>query len=289
MIQNRFQNPADEPGCWLGMRVPPSPLLPVNRAVTYRLAIVLIVASLVPGRAFAWGSKGHRIIAEIAEQYLEPETARQVHALIDIENAATLPDVANWADQIRPQHRETASWHFVDIPISASGYDATRDCAGVAAKIDQFTAELRNRTAPPRQRLEALKFVIHFVGELHRPLHGSDNDDRGGNGARRVASNFLRLAAQNIDGPRCDDSDCHQRKGAFEHHKHFSPRGQRHSVGRAKSSSGRISEKQVIDERWMPVGGHVVIGSGFLGKEPIRSRACVIQAGFGTLAVDLPI
>jgi hypothetical protein len=154
-----------------------------------RLTIALILLSLVPARAFAWGSEGHRIIAEIAEQCLEPETARHVHELLDIENATTLADVASWADQIRPQHRETAPWHFVDIPISAPGYDATRDCAGgncVVAKIDQFTAELRNGSAPPQQRLGALKLVVHFVGDLHQPLHASDNDDRGGNEVRVI-------------------------------------------------------------------------------------------------------
>jgi hypothetical protein len=152
-----------------------------------RLAIALILLSLVPARAFAWGSEGHRIIAEIAEQYLESETAQQIHALLDIENATTLAEIANWADQIRPQRRETAPWHFVNIPISAPGYDATRDCAGgncVVAKIDQFTAELRNGSAPPQQRLEALKFVVHFVGDLHQPLHASDDNDRGGNQIR---------------------------------------------------------------------------------------------------------
>jgi hypothetical protein len=147
----------------------------------------LILLSLVPARAFAWGSEGHRIIAEIAEQYLEPETVRQVRALLDIENATTPADVASWADQIRPQHRETAPWHFVDIPISAPGYDATRDCAGgncVVAKIEDFVAEFRNRSLPGPERLDALKFVVHFVGDLHQPLHASDDNDRGGNEVR---------------------------------------------------------------------------------------------------------
>jgi hypothetical protein len=143
--------------------------------------ITLLIAA--PTAALAWGSEGHRIVAEIAEQHLDPVAAKQVRDLLAIENATTLADVANWPDQIRRQRPETASWHFVDVPISAPGYDATRDCAGgncVVAKIDQFTAELRNGSAPPQQRLEALKFVVHFVGDLHQPLHASDNDDRGG-------------------------------------------------------------------------------------------------------------
>jgi len=149
-----------------------------------RLAIALFLVSIVPTQAFAWGSEGHRIVAEIAEQHLEPQTTRQIHDLLAIDNETSLADVANWADQIRRQRHSTASWHFVDIPIAAATYDPSRDCAKgncVVAKIEQFAAELHDRSLPARERLEALKFVVHFVGDLHQPLHASDNDDRGGN------------------------------------------------------------------------------------------------------------
>jgi hypothetical protein len=152
---------------------------PMLRLLLY---IALVIAA--PASALAWGSEGHRIVAEIAEQRLEPVAAKQVRDLLAIENATTLADVANWPDQIRRQRPETASWHFVDIPITAPAYDPARDCVGgncVVAKIDQFTAEVRNPTLPARQRLEALKFVVHFVGNLHQPLHASDDNDRGGN------------------------------------------------------------------------------------------------------------
>lgn len=137
--------------------------------------------------AWAWGGEGHRVIAEIAEQYLEPTAAKHVRELLALENATTLPDVSNWADQIRGQRRWTAPWHFVDIPISASTYDKARDCPHddcIIAKLDQFIVELRDRTLAPERRLEALKFVVHFVGDLHQPLHTSDNGDRGGNEIR---------------------------------------------------------------------------------------------------------
>lgn len=155
----------------------------------HRLAIVLILVSFVPTRASAWGSEGHRIVAEIAEQHLTADTARQVRDLLAIENATTLADVASWADQVRPQRPETAPWHFVDIPISASAYDPSRDCAGgncVVAKIQQFVATLRDTSRPPMERLDALKFLVHFVGDVHQPLHASDNNDRGGNEVRLV-------------------------------------------------------------------------------------------------------
>ena len=151
------------------------------------LIAAAVLAGLTANDAFAWGAEGHRIVADIAEQFLQLSTAREVRALLAVDNETTLADVSNWADQIRDQRRETATWHFVDIPITAPGYDASRDCPHddcVVAKIEEFAAELRDRTLPPRERLEALRFVVHFVGDLHQPLHASDSGDRGGNAIR---------------------------------------------------------------------------------------------------------
>jgi hypothetical protein len=152
-------------------------------------AFVVLVASNVS--ALAWGYEGHRIIAEIAEQFLEPETAHRVRDLLAIENRTTLAEVSTWADEIRPQHPETRRWHFVSIPIhpnagEPSGYDAVRDCPQqecVVAKIEEFERVLADPQASQRQRLEALKYVVHFIGDVHQPLHAANNDDRGGNDA----------------------------------------------------------------------------------------------------------
>jgi S1/P1 Nuclease len=142
-----------------------------------------------PVNASAWGYEAHRIIAEIAEQFLQPQTVRQVHKLLAIENVTTLADVSTWADEIRLQHPETGPWHYVNIPITLpSGepatYDAVRDCLNndcVVAKIERFERELEDKRLPERQRLEALKYIVHFVGDAHQPLHVSNNHDRGGN------------------------------------------------------------------------------------------------------------
>ncbi len=145
-------------------------------------ALALIAANAT--QALAWGNEGHRVVAEIAEQYLEPNTVSQVRDLLAIENTTSLASISTWADQIRPQRRATAPWHYVDIQITEPIYDAHRDCADencVIAKIDQFAKVLGDRTALPAQRLEALKFVVHFVGDLHQPFHVADNHDRGGN------------------------------------------------------------------------------------------------------------
>src|SRR5260370_21390068 len=92
------------------------------------LSLLLSTAS-----AFAWGSEGHRIVAELAEQYLEPGTARQVRELLAIENATTLAQLSTWADEIRRQRRETERCHYVNIPLhpprrAPAAYDAARDC-----------------------------------------------------------------------------------------------------------------------------------------------------------------
>jgi hypothetical protein len=144
---------------------------------------------LFPAQALAWGYTGHRVIAEIAEQLLEPETAQKIRDLLAIENITTLVEVSTWADQIRAQRPETAPWHYVNTPIHASegepnGYDAARDCpsgACVVAKIEQFERMLADQRLPERQRLEALKYIVHFIGDVHQPLHASNNHDRGGN------------------------------------------------------------------------------------------------------------
>ena len=93
-----------------------------------------------------------------------------------------LADVSIWADEIRPQRPETAPWHFGDIPIhppagTPAAYDAARDCPQgdcVVAAIERFAAVLRDNDAAPRRRLEALKWVVHLIADIHQPLHAAD-------------------------------------------------------------------------------------------------------------------
>jgi hypothetical protein len=136
------------------------------------------------GEAKAWGPEGHAIVAEIAEARLSGVANAQVAKLLSQENRQHLDGVSSWADDYREGHPETGPWHFVDIPLSASGFEAGRDCAQdncVVAQIQKFAAVLGDKNAAPADRLTALKFVVHFVGDVHQPLHCADNGDRGGN------------------------------------------------------------------------------------------------------------
>jgi len=87
-----------------------------------------------------------------------------------------------WADQVRA--KETAAWHYVNIPIDNDTYDADRHCQKeqcVIGQIERFRRVLGNKDADFSKRQKALKYLIHFVGDLHQPLHAGDNHDRGGN------------------------------------------------------------------------------------------------------------
>lgn len=144
-----------------------------------RVIGVLIVMAAAP--LFAWGPVGHRVVAAVAESQLTPNARAKARAL---NGGAPLQDLALWADDIRNSRPKTKPWHFVDIPIDEAGYDASRDCDDddcVVARIDEFAAVLADASKPKKQRREALKFLVHFIGDIHQPLHASDNDDGGGN------------------------------------------------------------------------------------------------------------
>ena len=177
------------------------------RPLRYAALLAAGAVALSPGAALAWGSEGHEIIADIARAYLTPQAKAQVDAQVDALLAAdtdtlTAPDMASratWADAYRGAgHRETASWHFVDIELdhpdlhaacfgfpSLSGpasQGPAQDC--VVDKVGEFEKELANKSTPQPERILALVYLLHFVGDLHQPLHSSDNHDRGGNCVR---------------------------------------------------------------------------------------------------------
>jgi hypothetical protein len=154
----------------------------MRRTFLYRASafLVLALASTVP--CFGWGADGHRIVAFIATARLAPQAKEDVKALL---GNATLVDVASWPDQIRQDRPETGPWHYVNIPVDATGYDAARDGKNgnnVIDAINKFEKVLGDPTAPLPERAEALKFVVHFCGDIHQPLHCADRDhDKGGN------------------------------------------------------------------------------------------------------------
>jgi hypothetical protein len=149
-----------------------------------RVALLLSLL-LAPAPAFAWGAEGHEIIAAIALRELTPTARARAASLLG--GDTMLIHDANWADEIREQRPETGRWHYVDIPLGAPGYDPSRDCRGndcVVAQIENDRRVLGDARASRQMRAEALRFLVHFVGDIHQPLHAVDNDDKGGNAVR---------------------------------------------------------------------------------------------------------
>ena len=141
-----------------------------------------LLAWLGPTPALAWGVQGHEIVAAIALQELTPAARRGVGRLLG--GPMMMMHEANWADEIRDARPETGGWHYVDIPLAANSYEAGRDCPDgdcVVAQINRALRRLSVSRAPDDARAEALRFLIHFVADVHQPLHAEDNDDKGGN------------------------------------------------------------------------------------------------------------
>jgi nuclease S1 len=139
------------------------------------ILVVLLLPYALAAPAFAWGPEGHSIVAEIAQRHLTPAAAQQVRDIL--ENNASLASIANWADDYRALHPATTRWHFVDIPIDAQDYVEDRDYAPssegdcVIHEISRDLEALTSESSTPLQRQEALKFVVHFVGDVNQPLH----------------------------------------------------------------------------------------------------------------------
>ncbi len=153
----------------------------MSALVTALLGLTLSTASVPAPASVRWGFPGHRVIAELAWQQLRPATRDRLTPLLD---GATLAAVSTWADSIRSFRRETAPWHYVNIPIWAPRYEPDRYCPDgdcVLGAIARFRPVLADTARPPAERAEALRFLVHFVGDMHQPLHVGDRGDRGGN------------------------------------------------------------------------------------------------------------
>lgn len=167
--------------------------------------------------AHAFGDQGHQVVALVARANLKPKAIQEVDRLLGLDTKALLmrdggktsdsfERQATWADYYRDAQRapnlpiesiHSYHWHFVDIelrggsldtacygfPALEAGVMASRgvdpDC--IVNKIEQFAAELASPTVPDEEKLLALKYLMHFVGDIHQPLHTSDDMDKGGN------------------------------------------------------------------------------------------------------------
>lgn len=175
------------------------------------LVVLSFLITMMPVRTMAWGSQGHKITALIAFALLTPRAQTNVIAVLQgqrIDGVATWPDELKRAGQgcvvpgapgCNPNYRpETTQWHFADIPIKGDGrFDPQADYCRpsrygdcIVPAIEGFRDILNKSTnrafaangdEQKRKLHDALSFIVHFLGDVHQPLHCADNDDAGGN------------------------------------------------------------------------------------------------------------
>jgi S1/P1 Nuclease len=155
-----------------------------------RAAFAVILVLTAPA-VLAWGPQGHRTIGAIADRLLTPGAHAAVLRLLEddrdkfgeLSGRTTLESVSEWADELHGTEAARPSWHYDDVPICGSEEKA-RYCPDGQCNTEQLKrliGVLGDTRAAARERNEALKWVVHLVGDIHQPLHAADNSDHGGN------------------------------------------------------------------------------------------------------------
>jgi hypothetical protein len=168
---------------------------------------------LLPALAFSWGKTGHRVVGQIAENHLSPKAAAAVRELLGNDGLA---EVSNWADEIRSDPatwKKADPWHYVNIPDGQTYADMEKNPAGdIIVALKRFEATLRDPNAPKEDKIHALKFMVHMIGDLHQPLHAGKREDLGGN---RVTVHWFRNAEATNLHAVWDDLIIEQEKLSF--------------------------------------------------------------------------
>ena len=145
------------------------------------LPIVAISLSLL---LISWGYTGHRTIGLITENHLSSSAKT---AIKDLLGDTSISEACTWADDARrePQYANTANWHFLNLPLGLN-YESFKTLLDTAKTENVYSAlmnaekELTNKNSSKQKKIHALKFLMHFVGDLHQPMHISREEDKGG-------------------------------------------------------------------------------------------------------------
>jgi hypothetical protein len=133
----------------------------------------------------SWGFKGHKAIATIAYNHLHFNV---IPVVSNVLHGQSMSDVSSWADEVRntPEYKETGPWHFINLPLGLSFGEFEKavkndPSPNLYSAIINCENTLRQKDAVPAKKENALKFLIHFVGDAHQPMHVSRKEDKGGN------------------------------------------------------------------------------------------------------------
>jgi len=140
-----------------------------------------LACSSAPNQALAWGKIGHKVVGEIASNHLN---AKAKKAVLEILDNRTLADVSIFADEVRsdPAYKSTYPLHYVSIPKGQTYTESVKNPNGdIVVGIQNYSQTLKDSNQSLEKRKEALMFLVHFMGDLHQPLHVGYAEDRGGN------------------------------------------------------------------------------------------------------------
>ena len=148
--------------------------------------IFFLLGGLLPACSFAWGPDGHRVGGEIAWELLSPEVQAEVARLLRVKGESDLANAGTWADRIRSDSRYdwAAPLHYINLPVDWASYRKSRDCPRqgcVLEAINTYQQRLADRSLTDEDRAEALLFLVHFIEDIHQPMHTGLREDRGGN------------------------------------------------------------------------------------------------------------
>lgn len=172
------------------------------------LRLTWLFLGLIPSLAFGWIDTGHMLIAAIAESDLKPDVKKEIDRLVKIggtETTRTFWTAACWADDTKA--RENAAWHYINFHFRDDGKPVDNKPLeeNVVWAIERFKKVLADKKRPDLERADALRYLIHFVGDVHQPLHATARDseafprgDRGGNEFKIRAPQGMRPEPRNL-------------------------------------------------------------------------------------------
>ena len=152
-----------------------------------RASIFLFVIFFYSTATLAWWEKEHQVVAIVAENNLSEAARQQVNLLLD---GKSLASISSWADSIKsdPKWSHSKRWHYINFkPNQNIDKHRSVPAGDILWALDYFYQELQKPSNSKQVRREALMFFVHFVGDIHQPLHVGKYDDAGGN---RVAVNW---------------------------------------------------------------------------------------------------
>ncbi|MCX2680490.1 S1/P1 nuclease [Galbibacter sp. EGI 63066] len=147
----------------------------------FLLIICLLCVQQTIANTPFWGKTGHRVVGEVAEQHLNRRTQRKIAKLLDGQSLAL---VANYADDIKSDDRfkEFGPWHYVNFPFGKKyGEETPSEYGDIVVAIEKCIAIIKDKEASKADRAFYLKLLVHFMGDLHQPMHVGRAEDKGGN------------------------------------------------------------------------------------------------------------